>query len=245
MPSGGLAAGAAGEARVGQTPRTGRVVALVAARNEADLIGPTVQALGSIDGVSEVVVVDDGSRDATSARAIEAGAAVLRRERALGKGDAIDRALERANADVWLLADGDLGSSASALNAVLEPVLQGDADLAIAVFPPLREGGGFGLVKRAAGWAIRRLCGFDATEPLSGQRAITATAIGSVRPLAHGFGMETAMTIDAVRAGLRVVEVPADLSHGPTFRKVRGFAHRGRQGWDVVRAVVPRAVRFR
>lgn len=220
-------------------------MALVAARDEAELIGVTVGALQMIDGISEVVVVDDGSRDATSARAIEAGAAVFRRERALGKGDAIDRALQRAIADVWLLADGDLGSSASALNAVLESVLEGDADLAIAAFPPVREGGGFGLVKRTARWAIRRLCGFDATEPLSGQRAITATAIDRVRPLAHGFGMETAMTIDAVRAGLRVIEVPAELSHRPSYRNVRGFVHRGRQGWDVVRAVVPRAFRFR
>ena len=217
----------------------------MAARDEAELIGMTVHALRMIDGVSEVVVVDDGSRDATSARAIEAGAAVFRRERALGKGDAIDRALQRAIADVWLLADGDLGSSASAMNPVLESVLEGDADLAIAVFPPVREGGGFGLVKRTAAWAIRRMCGFDATEPLSGQRAITARAIDTVRPLAHGFGMETAMTIDAVRAGLRVVEVPAELSHRLSYRNVRGFVHRGRQGWDVVRAVLPRAFRFR
>jgi glycosyltransferase involved in cell wall biosynthesis len=220
------------------------VVAIVAARDEAELIGMTVHALWRIDRVSEIIVVDDGSRDATSARAIEAGAAVFRRERALGKGDAIDRALQRANADVWLLADGDLGSSASALDAVLGSVLEGDADLAIAVFPPVREGGGFGLVMRTARWAIRRLCGFDATEPLSGQRAITATAIAAVRPLAHGFGMEAAMTIDAVRAGLRVVEVAAELSHRP-YRNVRGFVHRGRQGWDVVRAVVPRAFRLR
>ena len=217
----------------------------MAARDEAELIGMTVHGLRMIDGVAEVVVVDDGSRDATSARAIEAGAAVFRRERALGKGDAIDRALQRAIADVWLLADGDLGSSASSLNAVLESVLEGGADLAIAAFPSVREGGGFGLVKRTARWAIRRLCGFDATEPLSGQRAITATAIDTVRPLAHGFGMETAMTIDAVRAGLRVVELPAELSHRPSYRNVRGFVHRGRQGWDVVRAVVPRAFWFR
>jgi hypothetical protein len=57
--------------------------------------------------------------------------------------------------------------------------------------------------------------------------------------------METAMTIDAVRAGLRVVEVPAELSHRPSYRNARGFVHRGRQGWDVVRAVLPRAFRFR
>jgi hypothetical protein len=55
--------------------------------------------------------------------------------------------------------------------------------------------------------------------------------------------METAMTIDAVRGGFRVVEVPIDdLSHRPTGRGVRGFIHRGRQGWDILRAVAIRAV---
>jgi glycosyltransferase involved in cell wall biosynthesis len=220
-------------------------VALVAARDEADLIGATVDALRGIDGVSDVVVVDDGSRDTTAARAIEAGAAVLRRERAIGKGGAVDRALDRVKADVWLIADGDLGSSATVLMAVLEPVLDGAADLAIAAFPSPREGGGFGLVKRTARRLIRVLSGFHASEPLSGQRAISAEALDAVRPLAGGFGLETAMTIDAVRAGFRVVEVPADVSHRPTYRDVRGFAHRGRQGWDVVCAVVPRALGLR
>jgi hypothetical protein len=221
-----------------------RVVALVAARDEADRIGATVDALRRMTGVSEVVVVDDGSRDTTAARAIEAGAVVLRRERSVGKGRALEEALDRCpNADVYLLADGDLGESAAGLVAVLAPVVAGEADLAIATFPPGRRNGGFGLVKRAAGRAIRRSSGFHAAEPLSGQRAIHATALGAVRPLARGFGMEVAMTIDAVRAGLRVVEIPVELSHRATHRDVRGFAHRGRQGLEVVRAVVPRAFR--
>jgi hypothetical protein len=66
----------------------------------------------------------------------------------------------------------------------------------------------------------------------------------AVRPLARGFGVETAMTIDAVRAGLRVLEVPIDgLEHRPTYRNLRGFLHRGRQGWDIAMAVVPRMLR--
>jgi hypothetical protein len=66
----------------------------------------------------------------------------------------------------------------------------------------------------------------------------------TVRPLAHGFGVETAMTIDAVRAGLRVLEVPIEgLDHRPTYRDLRGFLHRGRQGWDIARAVLPRMLR--
>ena len=47
----------------------------------------------------------------------------------------------------------------------------------------------------------------------------------AVRPLAGGFGVETAMTIDAVRAGVRVVEIPIEgLEHRPTYRTARGFA---------------------
>jgi glycosyltransferase involved in cell wall biosynthesis len=222
-----------------------RVVALVAARDEQDRIGQTVTALRRLEGVDEVVVVDDGSRDTTASRALAAGASVLRLERSRGKGRALEGALRRTPpADVWLLADGDLGDSAGALDGVLEPVLIGEADIAIAVFPP-GSGGGFGFVKRAAGRAIRALGGLEVAEPLSGQRAVSAKAIDAVRPLAGGFGVETAMTIDAGRAGLRVLEVPAELVHRPTFRDVRGFVHRGRQGWDILRAVASRALGLR
>ncbi len=223
-----------------------RIVALVAARNEADRIGDTVTGLRSLESVTEVVVVDDGSRDETAPRALAAGAAVLRLERTRGKGRALEAAIRRIEPppDAWLLADGDLGVSAARIGVLLEPVLLGEVDVAIAVFPP-GQGGGFGLVKRAAARAIRVLGGPQVREPLSGQRALSAKALEAVRPLAAGFGVETAMTVDAARAGLRIVEVSASLEHRPTFRDVRGFAHRGRQGWDILRAVVPRAVGIR
>jgi len=224
---------------------SGRVVALVAARDEADVIGATVAALRGLGSIAEVVVVDDGSRDRTASEALAAGASVMRLERPRGKGRALEGALRRLpGADVWLLADGDLGRSAAELGAVLAPVLDGDADVAIGVFPP-GPGGGFGLVKRTAARAIRLLTGFEAREPLSGQRAVTAEALAAVRPLAGGFGLETAMTVDALRAGLRVVEVEAALSHRPTFRDPKGFAHRGRQGLDILRAMIPRVLGLR
>lgn len=224
-----------------------RVVALVAARDEGDRIGETVTALRALEAVAEVVVVDDGSRDETAPRSLAAGATVLRLDRARGKGRALEGALARLRdraADVWLLADGDLAETAESLDAVLTPVLAGEADLAIATFPPA-QAGGFGLVKRAARHAIRLGSGLDVREPLSGQRALTAEALEAVRPLARGFGVETAMTIDAARAGLRVLEVPAELGHRPTFRDLRGFAHRGRQGWDILRAALPRMLGLR
>ncbi|MGZ8620777.1 MAG: glycosyltransferase [Actinomycetota bacterium] len=222
-----------------------RVVALVPARNEADQVGATVAALRAIPGVEEVVVVDDGSTDATASEALAAGAVVLQIPRPAGKGRALEGALRRLpSPDVWLFADADLGATAGALEAVLVPVFEGEADLAIATFPP-GQGGGFGIVKRMAARAIRLLAGFDAAEALSGQRAVTASALSACRPIARGFGVETAMTIDAVRAGLHVVEVPVPLSHRPTGRDLRGFVHRGRQGLDIALAVATRAVGLR
>jgi glycosyltransferase involved in cell wall biosynthesis len=215
------------------------IVALVAARDEEGRIGPCVSALRAF--ATEVVVVDDASTDATREEARAAGATVLRVARRLGKGGALEGALERVRgAELWLLADGDLGETAKGLEVLARRVEAGDADVAIASFPPARAGG-FGLVKGAAAHLIRVQCGFDASEPLSGQRALSARAMELVRPLAPGFGVETAMTIDAVRAGLRVVEVPIDgLDHRPTYRDAPGFLHRARQGWDIARAVWPR-----
>lgn len=223
-----------------------RVVALVPARNERDRIEATVAALRSLGAVTDVVVVDDGSGDGTASAALAAGATVLRATRRAGKGRAVEEALRRLPpADVWMFADADLGSSGASLGRLLEPILAGQADLAVGTFPPGAGGEGFGTVKRAASRAIRSLCGFEAVEPLSGQRALTAEALDAVRPLARGFGLETAMTIDAVRAGLRVVEVPAELAHRRTGRDIRGLAHRGRQGLDIALAVIPRALGLR
>jgi hypothetical protein len=226
------------------TPSPLRVVALVPARDEAPTVRATVEALSSLPGLADVVVVDDGSTDGTASVALSAGATVLRIPRRIGKGGAMEGALRRLPpADVWLFADADLGASAAALAPVLALVVAGAADLAIATFPP-QAGGGLGTVKRFAARAIRSLSGFEATHPLSGQRALTAAALADCRPLAAGFGIETAMTIDAVRAGCRVVEVPAPgLAHRPTGRDIAGFAHRGRQGLEIARAAAARTLR--
>jgi hypothetical protein len=221
-----------------------RTVAVIPARNEAERIAATVQALRPL--VDEVVVVDDGSRDPTAAEALGAGATVLRIPGHAGKGGAVQGALRRLPpADVYLLADADLGTTAGRLHGLLDEVRERRTDLAIAIFPT-HVGGGFGTVKRMAAEAIARLSGFRAIEPLSGQRAVTAACLEAIRPLAAGFGLETAMTIDAVRAGFSVVEVEVNgLSHRATGRGLRGFAHRGRQGWDIVRAVISRSRRPR
>ena len=222
-----------------------RVRALVAARNEGGRVGATVRAIRTIPQVEEVVVVDGSSSDGTAVEAREAGARVLVAPPGVrGKGGALDGALGRlAPSEVYLLLDADLEGSAMEAKALLEPVLAGEADLAIGSLPRQEGHGGFRLVKRLAALVIRALCGFRAEEPLSGQRAIQADALAAVRPLAPGFGLEVGMTIDAVRAGLRVVEVPVAMRHAVTGRDVAGFVHRARQGRDLLLAAGPRTLR--
>src|SRR5918999_741593 len=88
---------------------------------------------------------------------------------------------------------------------------------------PWQRGGCFGIALGFARVVIRRLTGLEPQAPISGQRALRPEVVPSVLPFAHGFGMETAMTIDAHRAGFRLAEVELDLEHRATGRTAGGF----------------------
>ncbi|HEX7311968.1 MAG TPA: glycosyltransferase [Gaiellaceae bacterium] len=212
---------------------------LVAARDEEDNIGETVTALRRAFPDAEVIVADDGSRDATAERAEAAGAFVLCLPRR-GKGEALSAAERAAPPGALLLVDADVSGD-------LTPLLPSDnvsQGLRIAVFIR-RQGGGFGIAKAAARALIRFRSGFEAAEPLSGQRALSAEARAAVFPLAPRFGAETRMTIDAVCAGVHVEEIPLELEHRATGRDARGFLHRGRQLLDAALAAGPLRVNHR
>jgi hypothetical protein len=209
---------------------------LVAARDEAERIGQTVDALREQFPGAAIVVADDGSLDRTAAVAEAAGARVVRLARR-GKGQALTLAERELEPGPLLLCDADLRGD-------LRGLCESGADVAVAAFQT-RSGGGFGLAKRAARSLIELGCGVAFREPLSGQRRLSERARAAVFPVASGFGVETRMTIDAVRAGLEVEEVELELEHRATGRDVRGFAHRGRQLADLVLACGPQAVNFR
>jgi glycosyltransferase involved in cell wall biosynthesis len=219
------------------------VSAVVPARNESGRVGATVTALRRIDGVADVIVVDDGSTDDTGAEAEAAGARVIRSTRSRGKGAALDIGVTAADGKIILLVDADLGASAEALVALLAPVLAGEADLAIAAPPRLGGPSGFGLVEGLARWGIERLGARRFDRPLSGQRAVRREVLDALGAFAPGFGVDTAFTIDALRAGYRVIEVPCSFTHAATGRDAAGFVHRARQGADIARALAVRAVR--
>ncbi|HEX5308430.1 MAG TPA: glycosyltransferase [Solirubrobacteraceae bacterium] len=225
------------------------MLVVVAAHEEADRIGATLAALREAFPHASLWVADDGSRDRTSAIARAAGAKALSTGARQGKGGAMTLAVgealsselssERSGDPVVLLCDGDLGASAARLRPLVQAVQRGDADLAVACFAS-RAGGGFGILVGFARWAIDHLCGRRAKAPLCGQRAFRASEAPRLLPFAPGYGMELGMTVDAVRAGMRVQEIELDLAHRVTTRTPAGFAHRGRQLLDCLRVYAAR-----
>jgi len=223
---------------------------VIPAYNEAERIEATVRAAAQIDSVDVVVVVDDGSGDETSTKAQTAGAHVVRAGRNAGKAaalrlgaDAVARLERRAGVTPrpMLFLDADLRETASVAGVLLAPLRDGEADMTIATLPA-QPGGGRGLVVGLAREGIEEATGFSARQPLSGQRALTRAAFDAALPLADGFGVEVGLTIDLLRAGFRVLEVPVPLHHRVTGKDWRAQVHRGRQFYAVWRALRERGV---
>lgn len=213
------------------------VSVIIPAFNEEDRVGETVRAAALIPHVGEVIVVDDGSTDRTSEEAAGAGARVSRLPSNRGKGGALTHGMNLASGDVLLLLDADLGASARQAENLLLPVLAGNCDLAIAIFPRRRGRAGFGLARGLARWGIQACTGLQMVEPLSGQRALKREVWEQIRQLDERFGVEVGFTIDAARLGFRITEVPAEMDHAATGRDLAGFLHRGRQLWDIARSL--------
>ena len=234
-------------------PPSGDVAVVIPARNESDRIEATVVGAAGLPGVDLVIVVDDGSADDTAVLAGQAGAIVLRHDRSRGKAAAMETGADAAamleatdtpprarHARHLLFLDADLGDTAAAAGPLTEPVRAGEADMTIAVFTERVRQGGHGLVVGLSGAGIERATGWRPAQPLNGQRCLTRAAFEVARPLAAGFGVETALTIDLLRAGMRVTEVEVPLAHRATGNDWAAQVHRARQFADVARALAAR-----
>ncbi|GAA6526035.1 hypothetical protein IDVR_18310 [Intrasporangium sp. DVR] len=137
-----------------------------------------------------------------------------------------------------LFVDADLADSATEVAVLVDPVVRGEADLTIATLPRQRTaGGGRGLVVGLARRGIEELTGWAPVQPLSGMRCLSPAAVAAATPFARGWGVEVAMTIDVLDAGLIVEEVPCDLHHRVTGSDWRAQLHRAAQYRDVALAL--------
>ncbi len=229
----------------------GDLAVIIPARNESDRIAETVGAARTLPGADIVVVVDDGSADSTASLAEAAGAHVVRHARNRGKAAAMETGAEAvrllegglpsgSGPRHLLFLDADLAASAAHAGPLAGPVRAGTADMTIAIFTTRVRKGGFGVVVSTAGAGIERAIGWRPAQPLNGMRCLTRAAFTAALPLAAGWGVETGMTIDLARLGLRITEVEVPLSHRATGNDWRGQLHRLHQLADVTRALAVR-----
>jgi Glycosyltransferases involved in cell wall biogenesis len=211
-----------------------KIAAVVPAYNEAGRIGPVLAALAATPVLDEVIVVDDGSADATY-QAVEEHPAVrasgsrfrcLRHPQNRGKGAAMRLGADAAvGADVLVFLDADLiGLTPAHVQALVAPVASGQVDMVLGVFR-----GGRGATTLAQVLAPN----------ISGQRAIRRDVFLRVPCLASsGYGVELAITNFVIGEGYRMTRVILpDVTHQMKEEKLgllRGLIARLRMYWQML-----------
>jgi glycosyltransferase involved in cell wall biosynthesis len=194
-----------------------KLVIQIPAYDEEATIARALAALPkAVPGFSsvETLVIDDGSADATSERAREAGAGrVVRLTTNRGLAEAFSVGLSEAlamGADVIVNFDADLQYDPGDIAALTAPVLEGRADFTIgdrgpgqlAHFSPSKR-----LLQRMGSWVVRQASGVQVTDAVSGFRAVSADAARKLNVFSKlTYTLET--LIQAGYKGLRVVSVP-------------------------------------
>lgn len=198
---------------------------VIPARNEAPTVGQVVAAASACRHVRHVIVVDDGSTDATADVAVAAGAHVVRREVAVGsKAHAMEAGVEAAvGAEAILFVDGDLlGMTTEHLDAICAPVVERRAAMSLGTF----DYGPFWnpLVLRFP--------------PTTGQRIVPRWVFDAIPPdKREGYTIEIMINEVVCEARLpTVARVMRGVSHRTKrdkFGKVEGYRRTWRMFWDL------------
>ncbi|MFV9510774.1 glycosyltransferase family 2 protein [Tepidibacillus sp. LV47] len=216
---------------------------IIPAFNEEDYIEKTIHSAMKLPYLKEVIVVDDGSRDHTKKilsllKPLYKELRVFSLNHNQGKGQALMYGVKQANGEILVFLDADLGESISYATKLIDPVLQQNADMTIAIFPMSKKKGGFGIVKKLAQQGIYLATGFKTKAPLSGQRAMKREVLTNIHGLDKGFGIEVGLTIDVLKRGFHIQEIKIPFSHRETGRDLQGFIHRGREFIDVFKTLI-------
>jgi hypothetical protein len=202
------------------------IMVLIPCYNEALTIGQVVREFRAKLPSATICVFDNNSSDRTADEAVEAGAMLLC-ERRQGKGYVVQSMFHQLDADVYIMVDGDGTYPADAVDALMAPILAGEADMVVGSRLHTESQSRFRLLNRLGNrlflTILNRLFNVHLTDILSGYRAFNRKFVKDMPLFSHGFEIETELTIKALQRGHRVVEVPVDLGSRPegSFSKIR------------------------
>jgi glycosyltransferase involved in cell wall biosynthesis len=214
------------------------VTAIVPAYNECENIEKTIDALKQIKGITEIIAVDDGSKDNTyevlkkieNIKLIHFGVNT-------GKGHAVKSALTYVTNAYVLLVDADLKSSALEMKKLVDYTEKNRKSMLVAIYPKPLNKGGFGLVKTLSQKSLYLLTSKNSDSVLSGQRLIHTDFLKQIN-LPDNFGLEFKITLEALRNNITIVDIPLNIRHRETGRNIKGFIHRGKQFRNILKVVI-------
>ncbi len=194
-----------------------RIAVIIPCYNEEAAIAQTVRDFRAALPTAQIYVYDNNSKDATAARAREAGA-IVRHETRQGKGNVVRRMFADVEADVYVLTDGDDTYDAAAAPALVRKVIEEGYD----VVTGRRVATGEAAYRPGHVFGNRLLTGLTAAmfdvhlkDLLSGYRVMSRRFVKSFPLTAGGFGIETELTIHAVRLLTPMTEVDTRYKERP------------------------------
>jgi dolichol-phosphate mannosyltransferase len=186
------------------------VCVLIPTLNEEESIESVVRDFKAL-GFEKILVIDGHSADQTAIKAERAGARVVLQS-GTGKGQAMMEAFYLIEENYILLIDGDGTYLPSEAPGLLEPVLKGRADHVVGNRFARLKGGSLKRLNMVGNKLINRffvlIYRIRLTDILSGYRAFTIESIRMLDLSTPGFEIESEMTIESVKKGLRIIEVP-------------------------------------
>jgi glycosyltransferase involved in cell wall biosynthesis len=197
------------------------VSVVIPAYNEADVIADVVASLARSDAWHEIIVVDDGSSDATASRAAAAGAAVVQHPYNKGNGAAIKSGIRRATADFVLIIDGDGQHRPEDARRLASRL--GEYDLVIGARATATQAT---FARRVGNGALNSLASYltgrqipDLTSGFRGARREYLREFLHLLP--NGFSSPTTTTLAFIKAGYNVVFEPVEARNRIGQSKIR------------------------
>ena len=214
-----------------------RIAVLLPCYNEEAAIGATVAGFKRALPDATIYVYDNNSRDRTCNIAREAGA-VVRTERQQGKGHVVRRMFADIDADVYVMADGDLTYDPSSAPAMVDMLLAEQLDMVVGTRRHEEKDayrGGHILGNRIFTGLLSKLFGRSFTDIFSGYRVFSRRFVKSFPVLSEGFEIETEMSVHALELRMPVGEVETAYGARPegSHSKLSTYS----DGWRILKTI--------